>query len=76
MSPNKKNQVFSEFQMSKFFHMLAKDDMVKFFDNIQAVYNQILELDLHNKKLRKKIIVSKKQANGENYSSNLEDTSR
>ncbi len=43
-----------------YFHILNKDETMILFHNLWEVYQQVLSLDLHNKKLRKKISVVKK----------------
>jgi hypothetical protein len=60
-----KSQLVSN--VSEYFHILNKEETRLLFMNLEEVFTRIYDLDIHNKKLRKKIY-GRKGSNS--YSSN------
>ena len=47
--------------LSEYYHILNRDETKILYENLSEVFLQILEMQIHNKKLRKKLGVKKKQ---------------
>jgi hypothetical protein len=56
-----------ETSFAKYFHLLTKEDTTILFEKLDEFYELIFFLDLHNKKLRKKLISKKSQKGGASH---------
>ena len=47
--------------LSEYYNILNKEETKVLYQNLSEVFSQIIEMQLHNKKLRKKLGAKKKQ---------------